>query len=88
MKKIELVYSSNLIAILSKHENEELIIINSDNCKVANCLYGLFGIDNDLIEYCIKKVLIDCYNCVLEEEIKLYRKIDLYKEIKEYNEVE
>ena len=51
MKKIELVYSSNLIAILNKHENEELIIINSDNCKVANYLYSLFGVDNDLIEY-------------------------------------
>lgn len=88
MKKIELVYSSNLIAILSKYENEELIIINSDNYKVANCLYGLFGIDNELIEYCIKKVLIDCSSYILEEEIELYRKSDLYKENKEYNEVE
>lgn len=84
---IKLEYSSNLIAILSKCENEELIIINSDNYKVANCLYGFYGIDNDMVEYAIQQVLKDNSYCDLEEEITQYRNSDLFRNIKEYSEV-
>ena len=85
---IKLEYSSNSIAILSKCENEELIIISVDNCKVTNCLYGFYGIDNDMVEYAIKHVLKNNSYCDLEEEIELYRKSELYRNIKEYSEVE
>lgn len=85
---IKLEYSSNSIAILSKCENEELIIISVDNYEVTNCLYGFYGIDNDMVEYAIKHVLKNNSYCDLEEEIELYRKSELYRNIKEYSEVE
>lgn len=82
-------YNSNYILIVSNCSNEEFIIISLDSLKpkIVKIPTWLSGLDNEEIERAIIKVLHNSgYD--IEYELELYRNSDLYRNIKEYSEVE
>ena len=82
-------YNSNDILIISSNGNEEFLVICLDaiNPKIVKINTWLTGLSNSDIEQAIETVLHNGgYD--IEYELELYRDSDLFRNIKEYSEVE
>ena len=82
-------YNSNDILIISNNSNEEFWVICLDDFKpeIVKINTWLLGLSNSDIERAIETVLHNGgYD--IEYELELYRDSDLYRNIKEYSEVE
>ena len=82
-------YNSNDILIISSNGNEEFLVICLDviNPKIVKINTWLTGLSNSDIEQAIETALHNGgYD--IEYELELYRDSDLFRNIKEYSEVE
>lgn len=82
-------YNSNIILIISNNGNEEfwVICLDSYNPKIVKINTWLTGLSNSDIERAIETVLHNGgYD--IDYELELYRDSDLFRNIKEYSEVE
>lgn len=82
-------YSSNDILIISNNSSEEFWVICLDDFrpKMVKINTWVNGLDNEEIENTIIELLHNSgYD--IEYELELYRNSDLYRNLKEYSEVE
>lgn len=82
----EIEYQSECIFIISSSNNElKVVLLDDINLKIETINTYFTGIENDMIEKAIKKVLNNG-DYDISYEIEQYRKSKLYQSIKEYNQ--